>query len=132
MADSKEFNLDEIPATWRECLNMRVKFLNAFNDLEDKTTVNYIDQRANVYGRQGGAYGLLFALTYTLVTYMKFKNYKPHFLGILLGSFFSYHVGAVTGVVSGYKIIIEDFGMVKEDPVLEKQRVEILKRCKKF
>ena len=132
MSDTNEFNINDIPYDWSKCFKLRRNLLLSFYEREDKTLDNFCRERANNYKRQGSAYGLLFVFLYVAVTYTKYKNMKPHKFGIILGSGFGYFVGGAGGLILSSKKVIEDIGIIKEDPELNKLREEIITRCKKY
>ena len=132
MADSKKFKLEELPATWAECYQMRRKLLVSFSELKDKSLHNHCSSKCNEYKRQGSTYGLLLTSLFVLITYAKYKVYKPHIPGIIIGSTFAYCFAGGVGLITGYKPTIESLGIIKEHPNLEIERVKILQKCKKY
>ena len=93
---------------------------------------NFCEKNANYYKRQGSAYGILAVFCYVAFTYTKNKVYKPHMLGILFGGTFAYFLGGFTATYFSIKKVVDKLGIIKEYPELEKERLEIIHKCKKY
>jgi hypothetical protein len=132
MIDSSQFNLDDLPYTGEECHNLRLKLLQGISKKEDKTLDTLCRKKSDYYRHQGSAYGLLLIGSYTIVSYVRFKNYKPHKFGLIIGSLFGYYGGAFVGTLYSLKYVVEEIGVIQEYPELNEIRAKILKKCKKY
>ena len=122
-------DFSQIPYTSAQCRKMRKEIIKDAFKSEDAELTKHVSEEMNKYKRQGAAYGMLTIIVPIGLTYYKYKNFKPHLPGVILGLSLGYFLGGLAALDMGEKLVFESLGRIEKHPELDNRRVDVQKKC---
>ncbi|CAG9335539.1 unnamed protein product [Blepharisma stoltei] len=123
-----------MPYTALQCNELRHSLLRDMisNDNPNREIRDCVRKELASIKRQGHGYGILLVGSFIAFTYIKAPNAKPHYAGIAIGLSLAYFLGGVFALDVGKPYVLDNIGIIKENPDFEKRRLEIVENCKKY